>query len=201
MKHADCPQRRQLARFRVPAELSLDITHGISGCSLGVVPAPRVRTPASPVFKRIAVLDTVSQDGIPAGHGTPFPLFLLEAVLGVEIPVEVSRWIGKERVAECSDIGKPLLERSAPGLRRLVVLATRAEAAPVTLIQSAYPADERLGKAVLEAPDPEPPRAGPVDVEVPEEVVANVESHTRDWTRPCQLSPLKAATKTNVKNT
>lgn len=164
-----------------PVELTLHVVHGVSGVPFGGhVSASQACTPASPVFKRIAVLDTVSQDGIPAGHGTPFPLFLLEAVLGVAIPVEVSRWIGKERVAECSDVGKPLLEHRAPGLRRLVVLATRAEAAPVTAIETAFPADERLGKAVVKAPDSEPPRAGPVDVEVPEEVVANIESHTRD---------------------
>ena len=165
-------------RFRVLVDLNLDDMHDVPGIPLvGCVSASRVRVQASPVVKCIAVLDTVSQDGIPASHGTPLPLFLLEAVLGIEISVKVSWWIGQERIAECSDVGKPFLERRAPDFSGLVVLATRAEIAVVTVVQATVPADERLRKILLEAPSIEPGRPSPVEVKVPEEVVENVESH------------------------
>ncbi len=127
----------------------------------------------STVVEGVAVLDAVPEYSVPAGHDTSSPLYLRD-IARVKILVKISRWIVKERIAELCGIRKLILERRAPRLCKLVVLAAWTKLARVA-ITAAFPADERIGKPIIVTPVPKPSKTDPVQMEVPEKLIGNVE--------------------------
>src|SRR3989442_7616094 len=110
----------------------------------------------STVLKRVAGFHAVAQDRIPCGHCPSAPLILGKMLpitsVRVEVQVEISWRIFKERFSKSGKIWMDFLKRLAPTLCRRNMRSVRRKIAWIAIITAAFPTDKGIGKSLFRAP-------------------------------------------------